>query len=849
MSALDDYLSQQLEEHLRKRRVVAWYDPRREFAPFVDHLREGEKPDRCALETIQAGALRASLCEFRGSFLEVRRCVEPVVAGDEPAHLVVYLPGVERDREGSLLMELDKAGHTWEPQLKRLARNVLRGLGRSDGTIDEMLAAAALTYDDVRRLVEPGEGPGPSLLRVVFPELHDNAEILARWVADATYDTTMVAKGAQGELFALARQRLGLSLEQNTDLGEARTLTCRYLLLGEFRVDLSCAPPAALGAIPAPAAKAHEEFLRSVIARLRHEHPGAYEMIADRVENELGLARLGVSPEHLGSVDTFRFEEKALLGHAAGLVAAGAWDEALEVVEARHRSFWAERSAPRQAQWQALRTAAELGRKLERVAGEAARLPAKPERWVVEYAADGGWCEADFLHRTLEALLAGAEPEAEVEGAIEAVRQRYDQVTQAVAARFTEALRSAGWSVPGVLHQTHVFPDVVRATGGATAYVIVDALRYEMGVELRDRLEGAENLTLRPATAALPTITPVGMAALLPAAAGSFTVGEAGGALVATVAGVAMKSLKERSRFLSAQVPGVVELEVGQVLEMRADKLRKRVDGAPLVVVRSQQVDDLGESASTLLARQVMDTAIANVARVVRRLASVGIEYFVVTADHGHLFALERGDDMKTNAPGGTTVALHRRCWAGRGGSTPAGTVRVAAAELGYDADLDLVFPSGLGVFKAGGDLAYHHGGSSLQELVIPVLSFRMPPATAPGEAVAVTLAGVPEKVTNRTFSLTLSMGSPSGDLFLPDELTVVPVLLCGDAQVGEAGMAMEAGFDRVAKSVTLRRGATALVVMLLKRDDCRSLRVVVQDARTPLVLAESAEIPVRLGI
>ncbi len=849
MSVLDDYLSQQLSEHIRKHRVVVWYDSHREFAPFIDHLRGGTKPGRCTLEDVRVGDLGVSLCEFSGSFLEVRQCVEPLVSGEEPAHLVVYLPGVERHREGSLLMELDKAGHTHEPQLKRQAWNVLRSRGHSDGTIAEMLAGDGLTYGDVQRLVDPGEGPGPSLLRVVLPEARDNAELLAKWVADASRDSSLVAKGAQGELVALIRQRLGLLVEQDAGLEEARTLTCRYLLVGEFRLDLRCAPPAALGSIPAPSAKAHEDFLRSVITELRREHPGAYEAVADRVENELGLARLGLKPEDLGSVDTFRFEEKALLGHAAGMVAAGEWDKALEVVEARHRSFWADRSAPRQAQWQALRTAAELGRRLERVAEEAARLPAKPERWVAEYAAEAGWFEADFLHRTLEALVAGAEPEAEVEGAIEAVRQRYDQATQAVAARFTEALRSAGWSVPGVLHQTHVYPDVVKATGGATAYVIVDALRYEMGVELRNRLDGAENLALRPAVAALPTITPVGMVALLPAAAGSFTVSEAGGTLVAKVAGVAMKSLKERSRFLAAQVPGFVELEVGQVLEMRADKLRKKVEGAPLVVVRSQQVDDLGESASTLLARQVMDTAIANVARAVRRLASAGIEYFVVTADHGHLFALERGDDMKTDAPGGTTVALHRRCWAGRGGATPAGAVRVSAAELGYDTDLDLVFPSGLGVFKAGGDLAYHHGGLSLQELVIPVLSFRMPPAAAPREGIAVTLAGVPEKVTNRTFSITLSMGSPSGDLFLPDELTVVPVLLCGDEQVGEAGMAMEAGFDRVAKSVTVRKGATALVGMLLKREDCRSLRVVVQDAKTPLVLAETAEIPVKLGI
>ncbi len=76
---------------------------------------------------------------------------------------------------------------------------------------------------------------------------------------------------------------------------------------------------------------------------------------------------------------------------------------------------------------------------------------------------------------------------------------------------------------------------------------------------------------------------------------------------------------------------------------------------------------------------------------------------------------------MRIDAPGGDTVGLHRRCWIGRGGATPPGTIRVSAAELGYDSDLDFVFPTGLGVFKPV-VVAYHHGGISLQEMVVPVV-------------------------------------------------------------------------------------------------------------------------------
>ena len=55
----------------------------------------------------------------------------------------------------------------------------------------------------------------------------------------------------------------------------------------------------------------------------------------------------------------------------------------------------------------------------------------------------------------------------------------------------------------------------------------------------------------------------------------------------------------------------------------------------------------------------------------------------------------------------------------------------IGGAKLGYVTDLDIVVPKSVSVFKAGGDLAYHHGGASLQELVIPVITVRMKPATA----------------------------------------------------------------------------------------------------------------------
>jgi hypothetical protein len=426
------------------------------------------------------------------------------------------------------------------------------------------------------------------------------------------------------------------------------------------------------------------------------------------------------------------------------------------------------------------------------------------------------------------------------------VRLAYDALLKRMALGFSDALARSSWTVPQFLPQTSIYADAVQGVGGRVAYFLVDALRYEMGVELRDQLQGAEDLVIRPAIAMLPTLTPVGMAALLPGASASFSVVESKGKLATSIEQTVMPGLAERLKFLKAKVPGIVELPLERLLVMQAAKLKSTIGDAPLVLVRSQEIDLAGELDTHVFSRHVMETVVGNVARAARKLARAGVDSFVVTADHGHQFALRKEEDMRIDAPGGDTVGLHRRCWIGRGGATPPGTIRVSAAELGYDSNLDFVFPTGLGVFKTGGGLTYHHGGISLQEMVVPLLTFRIPAQAEPvGTAGGVVhLDDVPGELTNRAFSVRLSVA-----VLAEEPMPVRIVLLSGAEQVGEAGMAVGAELDRDTGVVTLQPGEEASVGVMLIRDDCPSVRLVVQDPVTDAVLGQSGEIPVRLGI
>ena len=636
MNAFHEYLSKQLEGHLKKRRVVVWYDPNDEFTPYVEELLTKGTTDG-ELAEVPIGELRSRLAQFEGSYFGLR-----------------------------LVVELEKAGHCYEPQLKRLARNVMREK-YTKGAIDEMLEPESVTYGDVVQLMAL-EGGSASLLKAIFTACADDAEILAMWLASDTHDEAITSKGASAELSEVIGSRLGLDLDPDREVAEARARTARYVLVNEFLADLSGAPPTSTAMMPRAPSKDHQHRIEDVAQKLRSAHADAYVGLADDVESDLGLSIAELGEADLGSTDTFRFEEQALLRYCDELIAAKEYANAMAVVEGRGRSFWVDRSVARHTQWQACRLMAELGQQTEAIAPAIEKMKPEPSSWVEAYAGQDGWHVADLTHRRLEAMVAKMDEDAEASRGLVVVRSEHDRLLRSMATGFSAALQRAKWTVSRVLPQTRVFCEKAESAPGRTAYFLVDSLRFEMGAELLGQMPEAQDASIVPAMAALPAITAVGMGALMPGAASSFSVVQEKGEVAARVEGTSLPGVAARRKWIKAKAPESSDLTLGRSIQDPPSKVRRAIGEASLIVVRSQEIDAVGEGGDSLLARQVMDTIVGNVTRGVRKLGSLGIEHFVITADHGHLFAEERGEDMKTDDPGGDKVELHRRCWVGRGG-------------------------------------------------------------------------------------------------------------------------------------------------------------------------------------
>ena len=202
----------------------------------------------------------------------------------------------------------------------------------------------------------------------------------------------------------------------------------------------------------------------------------------------------------------------------------------------------------------------------------------------------------------------------------------YGEFLDRVNRRFAEAVGREGWrpTQPG-------FWDRFVRTGGPTAVLLVDALRYDTARRLRDLLGGELDASLGFMLGVLPGVTELGMAALLPGAeAGLEPRAEdfglrvfLGGDEVGTRAG--RRAWLGRKLGRRAKVVDLDELD-------HAD-----LTGIELLVVQSRELDEFGTFAAGLDPQGLLEM-VGRIARGMGRLKERGFVRFIVAADHGFLF-------------------------------------------------------------------------------------------------------------------------------------------------------------------------------------------------------------------
>jgi hypothetical protein len=864
LGRVTNHLVSLLKKQVYEHGIVVWYDPERAYANVARSL------DLPGTTTIL----------FDRSFFALREGLEPhleFIGPDGrprtdaavPPKLLVY---VQRNREETAfaLIEVETAGSVVYPganpwqrntRLKVLAEHVFKDIAPDRvGDIARQAEHGALTLSDLDRLAEQTAELGAGAVKIIYGTA-SVIEVALLFASSAERDAALRAKNAVPELAILFTAGLGIDICTADDPVEARHRLRRMLLLGDLAASLPPKGlPRELTAVGLPTRPAHLETIRQACRtwRNRADLREAYAEAAREVSRETNLGALELQPETLAALETFPEIEDRLLAHAEKQILNGLTQEALDIAERRKRSFWSTEEPTNLLRWSLIETASRLLLAAARVRGDLKAGKKTPASMVASYAQGSDpWCLLDTYQRHLERQYATFDLECTgahdlLEQVVHKARQRYMDVADQCAEAFTAALESADFEAAEVLPQEEIFVRVVspRRSGGKVAYVWVDALRFEMGRELVDGLSVDFDVTLVPAIARLPSITEVGMAALVPGAERGMDLVDAGAGKVAVKIGAAtLKDRSSRLKHVRESFGGatVVDLKLNELIKP-SKRLRDEIAAADFVLVTSQEIDRRGEEAEDEdEARRYMDEVLEKLRRGVRRLAAFGVNQIVIAADHGYIFgdAIESG--MKIDAPGGKTVDLHRRVWVGKGGMAAEGYVRVSASRVGMGGDLELAFPRGLACFKAGGSTSFFHGAASLQELVIPVATLVSKQVSTGAGHVAVRVEMERPRVTTRFFSVTTTYESTG--LFTTEELRVRVVVRANKKDIGFAAMAAY-GFEDGTQEIVLQKDRSNPITLMLPAEvDVKAVSVHVLDAATHVELGRKENIPVAIAV
>lgn len=321
-----------------------------------------------------------------------------------------------------------------------------------------------------------------------------------------------------------------------------------------------------------------------------------------------------------------------------------------------------------------------------------------------------------------------------------------------ITPKWNQKLYSEGYSNSTLPKQINFYNNHLRASVGKERIIVIisDALRYECAAELTNRFQDDEKCTasIEWNLGVLPSYTKLGMASLLPHKEIQITDGNK-----VFVDGESCDDLKGRQKVLRSYVQNSVCVNFDEVSKMKVSELREIFQGQDVVYIYHNQVDSRGDKASS--ENEVFnacDEAITEIHSLVRRLteAVTAIRY-IITADHGFLYKRDRlKESDKVNIAGGKDLLVNKRFIVSENPVNIEGTNTFSLDYLSEDNALYATLPVGTDIFKApGGGQNYVHGGSSLQEIIIPVVKVKTAKGKQETKFVEAVLTSLSRKVTN----------------------------------------------------------------------------------------------------
>lgn len=329
-----------------------------------------------------------------------------------------------------------------------------------------------------------------------------------------------------------------------------------------------------------------------------------------------------------------------------------------------------------------------------------------PSELAAGYQQSGWQVDQAALH-----ALACVHAKVDLEAVGAALRAMYLPWIEEAARRLQEAAKAAGGLPP--------LPTEPAVLGAGTCTVFVDGMRYDVAVQLQQRLSALGDVNLSARWTSLPSVTASGKAWCSPVAA--------------HIAGTATDT--EFEPRVAADGKPLSGHNFRKLLnEQGVQPLDKHETGDPQgqAWTEAGDLDHYGHEHGLRLARD-LDTQLDQVVERVQELADAGWKRIRIVTDHGWL--LMPGGLPKSELAKHQTETRWGRC------AVLKDSAHGTPLTFGWDwcKEVQVAYAPGVSSFVAGAE--YAHGGISLQECLVPVLQLDC--AGAAKKAAAVTIQSV----------------------------------------------------------------------------------------------------------
>lgn len=337
------------------------------------------------------------------------------------------------------------------------------------------------------------------------------------------------------------------------------------------------------------------------------------------------------------------------------------------------------------------------------------------------------------------------------------------------------------WNASPILRQDSFFGHWVKPflDNNNKIYVIIsDAMRYEIADELVSliRQEDRYSADIAPMLSMLPSYTQLGMAALLPNETLSIADNTSGTVLVN---GQSSQGRSNRSKILKTALQDRGDaITADNFMQLNRDGSRELLKANDVIYIYHNRIDHTGDKMlSEGQAFEAAEKTLSDLMKMIKKLAAANANNILITADHGFIYQnreIDQSDFSGAEVRGKEVLYKDRRFILGKGLVDSPGLHKFSSEALGLIGDVEVQIPKSINRLRlSGSGSRFVHGGASLQEVVVPVVSINKKRQSDTTAVEVDILRGSNSLITTEELTVSLYQSTPVTEKNQPRMLRV----------------------------------------------------------------------------